>query len=350
MKGRINCPDLSEKNIRSYNASNAFSSLGVSVDDRVIPGRGPTSFTIHGELCHKVGSLLPEPGKVPSYAQLYIYDPNNALEFRKKRNLHLLPEVLEIIQKTLLESNEMCKLYKQAFEILKDANREEHSEVPVRLTFKAGTDCRRYNLPTSDDIAVILPGDGSKEAEKRDIVLHLRNHHLERISECHPMYLPSHYVLLFPRGELGWSTELRHWDVLKQVYKPDAPRNRLTQLEYFCYRLFERSTEYSAILRAGPLFQQFLVDAWAAYEQNKLYFLRTNQHELRAEVYSGLTDIVHNGEDPNHLGKKFILPSSHLGSPRHMYEIYQDSMAITYISHVVTWFFIRVSLGGHLTC
>ncbi|PIA50577.1 hypothetical protein AQUCO_01200042v1 [Aquilegia coerulea] len=317
------------KNIRSHNASNAFSSLGVTMDDRILNGRGPTSFTIHGELCHKVGSLLPETGKSPSYAQLYIYDPNEALEHRKNRNSHLLPEVLKIIQETLLQSNEMCKLYKQAFEILKDANEKEDHDVPVRLTFKAGTDCRRYNLPTSNDIAVILPGDGSKEAEKRDIVLHLKNHRLERISECHPMYLPSHYVLLFPRGELGWSTELRHWDVKNQIYKPDAKMNRLTQLEYFCYRMFERRLEYSAILRGGPLFQQFVVDAWAAYEQNKLYYLRTNQHELRAEVYSGLTDIVHNGENPSQLGKRFILPSSHLGSPRHMYEIYQDSMAIT---------------------
>ncbi|PIA65100.1 hypothetical protein AQUCO_00100527v1 [Aquilegia coerulea] len=50
--------------------------------------------------------------------------------------------------------------------------------------------------------------------------------------------------------------------------------------------------------------------------------------------YSGLTDIVTNGHNPNDIGKKFILPSTHLGSPRHMYEIYQDSMAITrYYKH-----------------
>ncbi|KAF6152736.1 hypothetical protein GIB67_021396 [Kingdonia uniflora] len=38
------------KYIQEYNAANAFTSLGVTMDDRVIPGRGPSSFVIHGEL------------------------------------------------------------------------------------------------------------------------------------------------------------------------------------------------------------------------------------------------------------------------------------------------------------
>ena len=38
---------------REYNAANAFTSLGIKMDPRVIRGRGPTSFTIHGELRHR---------------------------------------------------------------------------------------------------------------------------------------------------------------------------------------------------------------------------------------------------------------------------------------------------------
>ncbi|PIA26331.1 hypothetical protein AQUCO_09500059v1 [Aquilegia coerulea] len=165
----------------------------------------------------------------------------------------------------------------------------------------------------------------------------VKNNNLERISECHPLYLPSHYVLLFPTGDLGWSTYMKHWDVKNERYftvTGKEKKNRLTQLQYFCYRLFERTTEYSALFRAGLLFQQFIVDAWASYEQNRLYWIRTHQADLRCDVYSGLTDIVTNGHNPNDIGKKFILPSTHLGSPRHMYEIYQDSMAITrYYKH-----------------
>ena len=34
-----------------------------------------------------------------------------------------------------------------------------------------------------------------------------------RINECHPAYLPLHYALLFPYGELGWEPEMKQWDV-----------------------------------------------------------------------------------------------------------------------------------------
>ncbi|KAG5565870.1 hypothetical protein RHGRI_001698 [Rhododendron griersonianum] len=60
---------------REYNAANAITSLGATLDKRVLSGRGPTSFTIHGELRHRTGSLLHIPGEHASYARLYIYDP-----------------------------------------------------------------------------------------------------------------------------------------------------------------------------------------------------------------------------------------------------------------------------------
>ncbi|PIA60780.1 hypothetical protein AQUCO_00300356v1 [Aquilegia coerulea] len=103
-EGRNSLARSFRKDIRSYNAANAFSSLGVSMDKRILKGRGPTSFTIHGQLSNQIGSLLPESDKSPSYSQLYIYDPHIALDCRQKRNLHLNPAILKIIQETLLES------------------------------------------------------------------------------------------------------------------------------------------------------------------------------------------------------------------------------------------------------
>ncbi|XP_028102305.1 uncharacterized protein LOC114301562 [Camellia sinensis] len=58
---------------RVYNATNAFTSLGATLDPRVLTGRGPTLFTIHWELRHQTGSLLPQSGQDAAYAQLYIY-------------------------------------------------------------------------------------------------------------------------------------------------------------------------------------------------------------------------------------------------------------------------------------
>ncbi|KAF7151523.1 hypothetical protein RHSIM_Rhsim02G0194000 [Rhododendron simsii] len=89
---------------REYNATNAFISLGAKLDTRVLNGRRPLSFTIHGELRHRTGSLLPQPGHEAIYSQLYIYDPESALNARNNRNPHLRRDVLKTIQDCLLAS------------------------------------------------------------------------------------------------------------------------------------------------------------------------------------------------------------------------------------------------------
>ena len=93
------------KYAREYNAANAFTSLGAKMDPRMLAGRGPRSFTIHGELRHRIGALLPQPGHEGTYAQLYIYDPDSALNVRNRRNPHLRRDVLQIVQDTLLQYN-----------------------------------------------------------------------------------------------------------------------------------------------------------------------------------------------------------------------------------------------------
>ncbi|KAF6136986.1 hypothetical protein GIB67_030750 [Kingdonia uniflora] len=70
------------KHIRQYNAFNAFMSLGATMDNRVINGRGPLPFSIHGELRHRSGALLPDQDKRASYTQLHIYDSSVPLNER----------------------------------------------------------------------------------------------------------------------------------------------------------------------------------------------------------------------------------------------------------------------------
>ena len=103
---------------RIYNAANAFTSLGAALDSRVLSGRGPTSFTIHGELRRRTGSLLPQPGQDATYAQLYIYYPDSALEVRNRVNPQLRRDVLETIQNSLLQFNAFVDKYRQAYAIL----------------------------------------------------------------------------------------------------------------------------------------------------------------------------------------------------------------------------------------
>jgi Helitron helicase-like domain at N-terminus len=74
-----------------------------------------------------------------------------------------------------------------------------------------------------------------------------------------------------------------------------------------------------------------LVDTWASVEQSELNWVRHNQKTIRAELYDGLRDNLAdvNGVDMAQMGKHIILPATHPGSSRHMYQLFQDSMAIT---------------------
>ncbi|KAJ3717808.1 hypothetical protein C8R42DRAFT_586376, partial [Lentinula raphanica] len=202
------------ENIAQYNSALAFTSVGVSVDDKVNHwSRGPPVFRIHGELKHYSGSLLPREGKAPSYAQLYILDPHAALAYRMHRNGNLRRDTMENLQTMLQMVNPYTQLYQHAYEVLC-----EHPQAPdlsISLRLLPGQDRRRYNLPTANEVAAIIPDH--QEVNKRDIILRLRPDsngigNLQRVSDGHAAYVPLSYVLLFPFGESGW-----HWDLyLKQ--------------------------------------------------------------------------------------------------------------------------------------
>ncbi|KAH9857118.1 hypothetical protein C2E23DRAFT_686252, partial [Lenzites betulinus] len=203
-----NTPQAQEfrTNIRQYNAAFAFTSLGVNIDESV-SGRGPYVFRIHGELCHRSGSLLPAEGSPPSYAQLYIFDPRLALQERIRRNVNLRHDTLQRIQAMLSATHRYTMIYRHAYEVL---SLHEDADVAVRLAVRPDQDRRRYNLPSADDVAVILPGaEGETQVnDGRDIILRRRSGALQRIHEAHPAYAPLHYTLLFPFGTHGW-----HWDL-----------------------------------------------------------------------------------------------------------------------------------------
>jgi hypothetical protein len=62
----------------------------------------------------------------------------------------------------------------------------------------------------------------------------------------------------------------------------------------------------------------------------RLSYLRHNQTKLRADLYKGAVDAINAGDSSigEHIGKRFILPSSFTGGPRHMQQLYQDAMSV----------------------
>jgi hypothetical protein len=209
-----------KKNIRAYNSAFALASLGVTVDTSVLDRGGPYVFKIQGALYHHVGALLPEQDKDPVYAQLYFYSSSeaNAAQMRQNQEIRtrnhnnmaaLNPQVMGILDHVLRENHAYVQIYKTAFERLRDqqANHPNApSEICARIRCEIGTDPRWYNEPTADEVAVILPGDGSIQTDYRDLIIQYRNGPgaMRRIYETNASYQPMVYVLLFPFGENGW--------------------------------------------------------------------------------------------------------------------------------------------------
>jgi hypothetical protein len=363
-----------KKNIRRYNAAFALASLGVTVDKSVQDGHGPYVFKIQGGLYHNVGSLLPEVGKDPVYAQLYFYSSEeaNAARLRRNRGGHnnmagLNAQVMGIIDQVLRENHAYVHIFKTAYERLRD-QQAEHPEVPSEafavIQCEPGTDARRYNAPTANEVAVVLPGDGSVATDHRDLILHYRNgpNAMKRIYETNASYQPILYVLLFPYGENGWHTnmllnlpdepevdeEQEDRDVGEDEPNRSKRRSTVSILEYFAYRLHQRQTDSLHIFRAGNLFQQWIVDAWAATDQGRLNWLRNNQAKLRVDLYKGLADAIANDAQTTlgDLGQRFILPSSYIGGSRFMFQLYQDSLAIARFSGKPDWFLTMTADGN----
>jgi len=133
--------------IRSYNNALAMTSLGCD-QDKSIHGGGPYVFKVQGRVYHRIGSLIPLPGKPPLYAQLYIYDPQEALHFRMNHlaNAALDIGTMQILQDMLYRHHPGVQFYKQALELTQGMGPDQQCK--IALHFDENTDHCRYNLPT----------------------------------------------------------------------------------------------------------------------------------------------------------------------------------------------------------
>ncbi|CEM06285.1 unnamed protein product [Vitrella brassicaformis CCMP3155] len=175
----------------------------------------PAMLTIHGEVYHGIGGLMPtDPNDPRKFAQLYIIDniQEQAAErirvFQEHRVIRR--SLVAEIQACLLECNPLAREFRSKREQI-EADRGNESGVPAigfRLVDSShtGQDRRLYNVPTCNEIAAFIP-DGS-QGNNREVLIFSRQQRLQRINELSPHYDALHFVLLFPRGELGWERDI----------------------------------------------------------------------------------------------------------------------------------------------
>jgi len=145
---------------------------------------------------HSIGSLLPayQTAAVSHFAQLYIYDTQHEIQNR----LHIIPSldatILASLQQMLDEVNPYVTTFRQVRHILEQT--PPPSTLSMVIKADRVKDPRCYNIPTADEVAAIMVGDGQQpEPSYRDIIISLHDGHRKRVSELHRSYIPLHYVL-----------------------------------------------------------------------------------------------------------------------------------------------------------
>ncbi|CAI9264852.1 unnamed protein product [Lactuca saligna] len=250
------------KDITTYNSMFSMASFGANVDKFVNDNRGPYVFKIFGQICHRIGSLSPDPTKGPRFLQLYLFDTRN--EVRNRFRAFGGPAGMDL------------------------------QNYSVRL----------YELPSAGSLGCIVTGDDTTSMTY-DIVVFSHSGRPQRISKLHPSYMPLQYPLLFPYGEEGWSPRL------KMRNQRGVSAKSLTVNMYYAYHTHARHQIWSPIVNATRLFQQYLVDAYTCIEEGRLDYITKYQSNLRSDYVSGLYDALSKGDrEARVVGKHVFLPAS----------------------------------------
>ncbi|KAI7962718.1 hypothetical protein MJO28_000812 [Puccinia striiformis f. sp. tritici] len=287
---------------RMYNNSISFTSLRAEINKSVRGQLGLTVFRMCGALNHRISSIEPKNEADTGYSQIYVVGDRGNEEvntrIRKAKGKggktgvvsQLIPSVVTTLLSVMYQYNPYAKSFKTAKEVLNVNNAKTFKLPGVPLP---GSDPKHYNKLTVDKVAVIVQGEG-------DI-------------------FPLRYPLLFPRGE-------QQWDNLYESSTGRVAGRKVGSLEWFAFLLFQRPGHFLAILAGRSLLQEFLVDMYVCVERSWLRYITNNQDKLKAGKYNSLVASVKSGSKPK--GRPVILPSTFIGGPQHMQQLYQDAMAL----------------------
>jgi hypothetical protein len=157
--------------------------MGAHIDNSVNDGRSPRLFKICGQVHHRIGFLLPPDGSPPKFIQLYIYDTANEVQnimnclgYEINNQDNLDSDIFNGLIKMLDDHNPFAKKFRMARDRLSD---NESEDFIIRLIGAKEGDPVQYNLPTIDQLAMLIVGDFSLDTFKRDNIIETRNNELK---------------------------------------------------------------------------------------------------------------------------------------------------------------------------
>jgi hypothetical protein len=166
------------KNIRQYNSALAFTSIAYIPNRRLgVHVYNPT-FQIQGELYYLQDPLNSQAGNNPIYAQYFIYDPDKATRLRFIRNTNLSQSLFRKLNAIIRQFNPHYRIFQITREMLSEASNSQLTRIIItprlQLIMKKRADRRRENLPVTNEIALLIPGEKDRPGS-REIILTARS-------------------------------------------------------------------------------------------------------------------------------------------------------------------------------
>ena len=175
----------------------------------MLDGRGQYVFGISGSNFHRIGSLIPVPGDMPKFDQLYIYDTEHEMSntvriVQGNRDANEFDlNVLKGLQTMLNDTNPYVKVFRNARDRL-----SENGTQNMHIRILHSREGRQYARPTANEVATIIVVDESEITGNHDIIVRMLDGNLQRINKTHPSYMPLQYPLFFPYETDGWNKRI----------------------------------------------------------------------------------------------------------------------------------------------
>ncbi|GAA0162829.1 hypothetical protein LIER_18840 [Lithospermum erythrorhizon] len=192
--------------IRTYNNHFAFTSIGISCDEKYQRrDHGIYIVRVQGQVHHYLNNLLLQDGsKKMKGVQFYFYDSehqvSNRISAMPRLNVSIVENLVEV-----LEPNQYVDFLKQASQL------DNIDPYCIVIRSDPGLDQRTYNKPLSNEVAAIWIEDENDESvddDMLDIKVYTKSGRSHNVQYYYGCYDPLQYVLMFPRGEPGWHSNI----------------------------------------------------------------------------------------------------------------------------------------------
>ncbi|UYV64029.1 hypothetical protein LAZ67_2006361 [Cordylochernes scorpioides] len=280
---------------------------------------------VQGQVYHRIGSVLPPLNSdsrqlQPAFLQVFFIGDSSAEVATRHRNFPITkPHIVNILQDMLHRHNPYVHLFKASIEKMPSP---DYKFVIMADKAPPGHHPRTFNAPTINEVAIVIV---QENCDRRDIVLSKRGSSVQRINVFHRSYDALQYPLVFWNGQDGY-----HFHIPQLIDGVPSAHKTVSCMDFYASLLMIRSRNPGItnwLLAFGDLTHQILVDIYAKVESERLHYISAHQAQLRATEYINLLDAIRTDRSRALIGRQVILPSSFVGSPRHMHEYAQDCMA-----------------------